>query len=156
MLNVDALYPAADRAASLVRRYGWTREDCRQEAWFVLERMNATARFLELPSDADRVRYAGKAVARWCVRKAQGFIFDSVGGEHMILTDQHDLIAQVELNDLVQSAPGMARDYLVLRCIEKRTWDETRDAMRVSNSTLARVRNEAADWLLTQYEGERP
>lgn len=152
MLTVDALYPAADRAASLVRRYGWTRDDCRQEAWFVLQRMNAAARFQELPSDADRIRYAGKAVARWCVRKAQGFIFDSLGGEHMILTDQHDLIARVEFNDLVQSAPGVIKDYLVLRCVEQRTWDETRERMMVSNDSLAKIRQKAAEWLLSEYE----
>ena len=156
MLTVESLYPAADRTAGLVRRFGWSREDTRQEAWIVLEKLNSLDRFQSLPSDADRIKYAGKVLARWCLRKARGQVFDSLSGlDQLALVDEHDVIAAIELADLVAAAPGFCRDYLQLRCVERRGWDETREAMGVSNDTLARVRMDAADWLLAQYEGHQ-
>lgn len=149
-MTIEDLEPAYGRIASLVRRYGWTVDDVKQEAWLVLSRLAGHPNW---PRVSDPRRYAMKTLARHCLRTARGF-YEQLGDDPFLLVESYDDIARVELNDLVASAPGECRDYLTLRVIEGKTWDQTRAAMGgISNDRLAQFRHATADWLLAQLEG---
>lgn len=152
MIPVEALYPAADRVSRIVKRYGWTKEDCRQEAWITLNRLERECFTFRRLDPAAQTRYASKALTRHCIRGARGCEDEQWAGS-IDLTDKHDAIALVELSDLIASAPEPIREYMTLRCLEGRGWESTREALGLSNAACAALREAAADWLLRQYEG---
>lgn len=149
----DAIQLAAHHTAPLVRRLGWDLDDCRQEARLGIITMSVEG----LASLTHALAYV---VARRAIIKAgrrknnpPGLAVDPSFLETVEARGEYGMTA--ELADLIDKAPHAVRLYVGYRVFDGLTWAETAAEWGKSNTQLARVRTEAADWLLTQLEGRK-
>lgn len=141
---------ASRHIAPALKRSGLEYDDCKQEGWAVLLRLFQAGTVLteKLVYTAVRraaVKAARKREGRGRTRADPTFLETcEAKGEYGITSVLHDLIASAD--------PDVA-EYMTRRVMDGMTWDECAAATGWSNDRQAKVRERAASWLLTQFEG---
>jgi len=146
-----ALKRAAEHTGVVLKRLGYAAPDCEQEAVIAV-----------LALGADRLSKITPALAYTVARRHLLSLARKKtrpeAPEGTTVCERAEARCPgftVELLDLLagpspRSEVGL---YLRHRVLDGLTWDETRDAMGLSNDALARVRHEAASWVMFQLEG---
>lgn len=144
--------PAVLAVAGRYAKFGYSKEDCLQEAAMKILSIGVGGPVQVNPAIVKRAVLNHLANIP---RESEALLSDDETPDPEAKEDKRVGFTEAEWEDALESAPEPVAWYLQKRVVDGESWNVMVSIRSITSYALASIRSQAADWLLAQLEGRK-